>query len=57
MKQIRIGCGAGCCQDRIEPSEEMLQYGNLNYLVFETLSESTFAANQLHKFHNPGRRL
>ncbi len=53
MKNIRIGCGSGCCKDRIEPSEDMLQYGNLDYLVFETLSESSFSANQLHKYDHP----
>jgi hypothetical protein len=31
----------------------MLNHGNLNYLVFETLSETTFAANQLHKYYHP----
>ncbi len=53
MKKVRIGCGAGCSRDRIEPSEDMLKYGNVDYLVFETLSESSFSANQLHKYHNP----
>ncbi len=37
MKKIRIGAGAGCCKDRIEPVEELLAKGRLDYLVFETL--------------------
>lgn len=49
MKKIRIGCGAGCCKDRIEPVEELLENGMLDYLVFETLAERSFANLQMQK--------
>lgn len=49
MKKIRIGCGAGCCKDRIEPVEELLEKGELDYLVFETLAERSFANQQAQK--------
>ncbi|AKL96570.1 hypothetical protein CACET_c31260 [Clostridium aceticum] len=49
MKKVRIGCGAGCCKDRIEPVEELLEKGMLDYLVFETLAERSFANLQVQK--------
>ena len=39
MKKIRIGCGAGCSYDRVEPAVELVLKGNLDYLVFECLAE------------------
>lgn len=52
MKKIRIGCGAGCSYDRIEPAEELIKYGNLNYIVFECLAERTMADNMQSKSKN-----
>lgn len=52
MKSIRIGCGAGCSYDRIEPAEELIKYGELDYLVFECLAERTMADNMQSKSTN-----
>lgn len=52
MKSIRIGCGAGCSYDRIEPAEELIKYGNLDYIVFECLAERTMADNMKAKTRN-----
>lgn len=49
MKSIRIGCGAGCSYDRIEPAEELIKYGELDYIVFECLAERTMADNMQSK--------
>lgn len=49
MEKIRIGCGAGCCKDRIEPVEEMIEKGDIDYLVYETLAERSFANLQIQK--------
>lgn len=49
MKSIRIGCGAGCSCDRIEPAADLIKYGNLDYLVFECLAERTMADNMQSK--------
>lgn len=43
MKKIRIGCGAGCSFDRIEPAIELVEKGSLDYIVFECLAERTIA--------------
>lgn len=53
MKQIRIGCGAGCSYDRIEPAIELVEKGNLDYIVFECLAERTIAINQQQKQKDP----
>lgn len=53
MKRIRIGCGAGCSFDRIEPAVELLEKGKLDYIIFECLAERTIADNQLQKLKNP----
>ena len=54
MKTLRIGCGSGCCIDRIEPAVELIERGNIDYLVFETLSERTIALANKEKFNNSG---
>lgn len=53
MKKIRIACGAGCSFDRIEPSIELIKYGNIDYLIFECLAERTMSDNMLQKLNNP----
>lgn len=54
MKTIRIGCGGGgCSYERLEPAIEMVQKGNLDYLVFECLAERTVAEAQRKKLVNP----
>ena len=46
MKKIRIGSGAGYAGDRIEPAVELMEKGNLDYIIFECLAESTVAIGQ-----------
>lgn len=41
MKKIRIGSGAGYAGDRIEPAVELMEKGNLDYIIFECLAERT----------------
>lgn len=56
MKTIRIGCGSGgCTYERIEPAVELLEKGNLDYLVFECLAERTIANAQREKQLNPAK--
>ena len=43
MKKIRIGSGAGYAGDRIEPAVELMEKGNLDYIIFECLAERTIA--------------
>lgn len=54
MKSVRIGTGSGgCSYERIEPAIELLEKGNLNYLVFECLAERTIANAHMAKLANP----
>lgn len=43
---IRIGAGAGFAGDRIEPALELVEQGDLDFLVFECLAERTIALAQ-----------
>ncbi len=49
MKSIRIGSGAGYAGDRIEPAIELIEKGNLDYIIFECLAERTIAIGQQDK--------
>lgn len=52
MRSIRIGVGSGFSGDRIAPALELVQYGQLEYLVFECLAERTIALAQLQRLEN-----
>lgn len=45
-RTIRIGAGAGFAGDRIEPAIELVEHGDLDFLVFECLAERTIALAQ-----------
>ena len=49
MKTIRIGSGAGYAGDRIEPAVELMEKGNLYYIIFECLAERTISIGQMDK--------
>ena len=53
MKKIRIGSGAGYAGDRIEPAVELMEKGNLDYIIFECLAERTIAIGQQDKMKDP----
>ncbi|ABC22275.1 acyclic terpene utilization AtuA family protein [Rhodospirillum rubrum] len=53
MKTIRIGSGAGYSGDRIEPAVELVEKGDIGYLVFECLAERTIAIAQQAKLNDP----
>lgn len=55
MKKVRIGAGAGCGHDRIEPAMEVVKNGNVDYIIFECLSERTISLAQMEKLADPQR--
>ena len=55
MRKIRIGCGAGYAGDRIEPAVELMENGNLDYIIFECLAERTIALGQQEKLKDPSK--
>src|SRR5688500_17050720 len=54
-KKIRIGCGAGFSEDRLEPALTLIESGELDYLVLECLAERTIALAQKRKLHDPSQ--
>ena len=54
---VRIGAGAGFADDRIEPAVDLVERGELDFLVFECLAERTIALRQLERRRDPRRRL
>ena len=53
VKVIRIGSGAGYGGDRIEPALDLIEHGNLDYIIFECLAERTIALAQMKKLKDP----
>lgn len=53
MKKIRIGSGAGYAGDRLEPSLELIEKGDLDYIAYECLAERTIAIAQQAKLKDP----
>jgi hypothetical protein len=53
MRTIRVGSGAGYSGDRIEPALELVEKGDIQYLVFECLGERTVALAQQARMKNP----
>ncbi|MBM7573044.1 acyclic terpene utilization AtuA family protein [Aquibacillus albus] len=53
MKKVRIGSGAGYGGDRIEPALDIMDKGNVDYIIFECLAERTIALAQEQKIMNP----
>jgi hypothetical protein len=53
MKRLRIGAGAGYAGDRIHPALDLIERGELDYIVFECLAERTIALAQQAKGRNP----
>jgi hypothetical protein len=53
IADTRIACGAGFAGDRFEPAADLLDRGDLDYLVLECLAERTIAAGTLRRLTDP----
>jgi Acyclic terpene utilisation family protein AtuA len=53
VKRVRIGCGSGYLEDRLDPALEIIEKANVEYIVFEALAEATLAGMQLEKKNDP----
>ncbi|MCY3902226.1 MAG: DUF1446 domain-containing protein [Caldilineaceae bacterium] len=51
---LRLGGGSACPGERIEPAIELVEKGNIDYIVFDSLSESEMLAFERHKMSRPG---
>ena len=52
---LRLGTGAGFSSDRLGPAVDLAQWGQLNWLVFETIGERTLAFGRRDRQLNPDR--
>ena len=52
-RPLRIGCGAGYSNDRVDPAIELVELDDLEHLVFECLAERTIALAQQAKARDP----
>mgnify|MGYP000016562430 CR=1 FL=1 len=43
------------CRDRLEPSLELIEKGNLDYISYECLAERTIAIGQQAKLKDPSK--
>jgi len=50
---IRLACGSAWWGDRISPAADVAEHGDLDFLCFETMAESTVSAAQVKKRHDP----
>lgn len=55
MRKLRIGSGAGYAGDRLEPSIELIEKGDLDYICYECLAERTIAIAQQNKLKDPSK--
>jgi hypothetical protein len=53
VTNVRIGCGAGFAGDRLPPALDLLERGELDYLVLECLAERTIADAQARRLLDP----
>lgn len=53
QKTIRIGCGSASAEDRIEPAIDLIEGGELDFMVLDCLAERTLAFAQLRKLADP----
>jgi len=51
--KIRVGCGAGFSDDRIDPAQEMAEKGSCDYIAFECLAERTIARENMTRLKDP----
>jgi hypothetical protein len=54
-KSIRIGCGSGYAEDRLEPAIDLAEKANLDYLCFDSLAERTLSMAQMRKLNDPSK--
>ena len=55
MKKVRIGCGAGFAGDRVDAAVELINKGNLDYIIFECLAERTIGLARQEMLADPSK--
>ena len=50
---VRLGSGSACPGERLEPAVELVEKGDIDYIVFDSLSESEILAFERRKMVHP----
>ena len=50
---LKLGAGSACPGERLEPAFELVEKGNIDYIIFDSLSESEMLAFERHKMSQP----
>lgn len=53
MKTVRIGGGAACAEDRVDHAVDMIERGNLDFVIFDSLSENELSQVTIKKLQDP----
>lgn len=53
--RLRIGAGSSCEEDRLEPAIELCEKGNIDYIVFDSLSEAALSLLTKYKMSDVGK--
>ena len=53
MKNKRLGSGTAWARDRFQLALDIVDRGNIDYLIFESMSEVTMSNAQVNKINNP----
>jgi len=48
-----MGAATGWSRDRFDPAENLVEFGNIDYICFECMSEVTMSAAQVNRLDNP----
>ena len=51
-KIIKIGSGSACPGERLEPAIDLVKYADINYIIFDSLSESEMLKFEKNKLEN-----
>lgn len=52
-RSVRIGSGSACPGERLEPALELVERGEIEYIVFDSLSETEMLAFEKDRLRNP----
>ena len=52
-KRLRLGGGSACPGERLEPAVELVEKGEIDYIIFDSLSESEMLAFERQKMGRP----
>jgi hypothetical protein len=53
LTRVRIGCATAWSGDRLDPATTLVERGRLDYLFFDSMSETTMSGTQIRRAEDP----